>query len=477
MSIKQVPSDVVDKKIEQINIHWQKKAVDREWIGFKKRGYFDLFFSMLSHPHISRAIVLMGPRRVGKTVMLFQSIQEFLKKGWTPGHIVYLPMDEPHFYSLSLEDLVHRYMKIQKLSSLKEKVILFDEIQYLKGWDAQLKILTDRHKRAKFVVSGSAAGALKRGSIESGAGRFTDFTLPPLTFFEYLNLLNLEHKLLNIDPNTQQAISAKSIKKLNQEFIHYINYGGFPEAIVNKMIRQNPERFIRRDILEKVLLRDLPSLYGIDDIQELNRLFVHLAYQTGNEISYDSLSKTSGVTKNTIKKYMTYLEAAFLIRTINRINDKGKRFKRANYIKVYVTNPSIYTSIYGLVKSDNSEAMGPLVETALFSQSMHDHKFLKDLYYARFPNHRGEVDMVYLDQNFRVKSCLEVKWTDRYFRNPDLLQSLFVFCKHNNPLNVMVTTKTKNGQKNKNGFSIEFKESAIVCYNLGREQIKPILTT
>jgi predicted AAA+ superfamily ATPase len=78
-----------------------------------------------------------------------------------------------------------------------------------------------------------------------------------------------------------------------------------------------------------VLLRDLPSLYGISDTQELNRLFTTLAYNTGNEVSIDELSKDSGVAKNTLRKYLEYLEAAFLIHRLYRIDENARRFKRA----------------------------------------------------------------------------------------------------------------------------------------------------
>ena len=118
---------------------------------------------------------------------------------------------------------------------------------------------------------------------------------------------------------------------------------GFPEAVFNEEIRKNPQRFIRSDILDKVLLRDLPSLYGITDTQELNRLFTALAFQTGNEVSYENLSKNSGIAKNTIKRYLEYLEAAFLIKKVNKINYKAKKFKREFHFKVYLTNSSLYT--------------------------------------------------------------------------------------------------------------------------------------
>ena len=60
--------------------------------------------------------------------------------------------------------------------------IYFDEIQYLKNWEVHLKSLVDSYPDYKFVATGSAAAALRLKSMESGAGRFSNFILPPLTF-------------------------------------------------------------------------------------------------------------------------------------------------------------------------------------------------------------------------------------------------------------------------------------------------------
>ena len=89
-----------------------------------------------------------------------------------------------------------------------------------------------------------------------------------------------------IDDRTYRALD---IETLNANFIDYLNYGGYPEAVLNDDIRQDPEQFIKADIIEKVLLKDMPSLYGIDDIQALNKLFTFLAYNTGNEASLGNL--------------------------------------------------------------------------------------------------------------------------------------------------------------------------------------------
>ncbi|WP_138477225.1 DUF4143 domain-containing protein [Dyadobacter bucti] len=94
------------------------------------------------------------------------------------------------------------------------------------------------------------------------------------------------------------------------------------------------------------MLRDLPSLYGIQDVQELNAFFPTLVYFCGTEVSLDALSKNSGIDKNLLKKYLEYLEAAFLIRLVHRIDDNPKRFQRANFYKVFLTNPSLRSALF-----------------------------------------------------------------------------------------------------------------------------------
>ena len=122
---------------------------------------------------------------------------------------------------------------------------------------------------------------------------------------------------------------AHDIEEVNRHFLDYLDFGGYPEVILTPSIGADPARFIKSDIIDKVLLRDLPSLYGIGDIQELNYLFSTLAFNTSNELSLGELSKISGVAKNTIKKYIEYLEAAFLIKIVHRVDHSAKDSKGA----------------------------------------------------------------------------------------------------------------------------------------------------
>ncbi len=315
-----------------------------------RRKYFEPFHQQILDRTVRRAIVLMGPRRVGKTVMVYHSIRALLDAGIEGNKILYLSLETPLYTGLPLERLVNYFQELFNHKRDDQLFIYFDEIQYLRDWEIHLKSLVDSFAEYRFVVTGSAAAALRLKSNESGAGRFSDYILPPLTFAEYLMFIDREAELI------QQAKFNSQIEELNQEFVNYLNFGGYPEAVFSETIRQNPGQYIKSDIIDKVLLRDLPSLYGISDIQELNRLFTTLAYNSGNEVSLDALSKSSGVAKNTIKRYLEYLEAAFLIRRVERIDQNAKRFKRAVCFKVYLTNPSMRSALFGKLDAD-AEAM------------------------------------------------------------------------------------------------------------------------
>src|SRR3989344_4174892 len=217
----------------------------------------------------------------------------------------------------------------------EECFIFFDEIQYLKNWEVFLKLIVDKYKNIKCIASGSAAAALRLKSMESGAGRFSHFLLPPLTFYEYMFLLERTDlvTITKSDLGYARGAETKNIVELNRHFIDYLNFGGYPEVAFSKEIQKDPGQFVKSDIIDKVLLRDLPSLYGVHDIQELNYLFTTLAFNTANEISLEELSKGSGVAKNTIKRYIEYLEAAFLIKTVHRIDRSAKRFRRGEFFQ------------------------------------------------------------------------------------------------------------------------------------------------
>lgn len=433
-----------------------------------RRKYFELFQKSVADKTIKRAVVVMGPRRVGKTVMVYHSVRALIDSKISPQKILYISLETPIYTGLSLEKIISYFQELFKHERDSDLYIFFDEIQYLKNWEIHLKSLVDSYPTYKFVATGSAAAALRLKSNESGAGRFSDFILPPLTFAEYLNFIKRDSELIKItkhksSPNTYEC---NNIEELNNEFIRYLNFGGYPEAVFSETIRKDPGQYIKSDIIDKVLLRDLPSLYGINDIQELNRLFTTLAYNTGNEVSLENLSKSSGVAKNTIKRYLEYLEAAFLIKRVDRIDQNSKRFKRAMCFKVYLTNPSMRAALFGQISPD-SDAMGALTETAIYSQWQHSKA--TNLYYSRW--NTGEIDIVCLGTSDQKPLwAVEVKWSDRHYTSRGELDNCVEFTEKNKSISqpILVTSKTITDSKvTYKDIKFNFRPASLYTYMLG----------
>lgn len=444
-------------------------GIPPDWEALEPRLFLTAFWPLFRATAPRRALVLLGPRRVGKTVLLHHAIARAMAEGAPPASIAYLSLDTPLYTDRSLEELFHLALQASGWPGPEGALVVFDEIQYVRDWEQHLKSLVDTYRSTRFVASGSAAAALKLKSDESGAGRFTDVLLPPLTFVEFLAMLDREQ--LAIDCMNGWTGRAGPIEELNAAFVEYINAGGYPEAVVIEGVRRDPVRFIRQDVIDKVLLRDLPSLYGIQDIQELNRLFNVLAWNTGQEVSIEGLSKHSGVSKNTIKRYIEYLKAAFLIEVVHRVDDHARRFQRAGHFKVYLTNASMRAALYTPEPIDGP-CMGRLVETALLAQE--DPAMRRGVHYARWGRGgEGEVDFVHVDGTGTVRRVVEVKWSDRPAGERAEVKGLLAFCaRGGHPRRALVTTRTAWAQQEWDGVHLRFVPAAVLALLLGARLVE-----
>lgn len=472
MALNPFSEEQIISRLQFENPWWSTGSLDNYYQSFKPRLYFNLFYPLIKNSAVHRATVLMGPRRVGKTVMLYHTIQQLINDGIPPQKILYASIETPIYNNISLDSLFVMAQKATGNTDPDGWYVIYDEIQYLKDWEVHLKTLVDTFHNTKFIASGSAAAALKLKSNESGAGRFTDFMLPPLTFYEFIHLKNLQ-ALIKTDTiswkgNIALFSSSTNIVELNKHFINYVNFGGYPEVIFSAEIQNNPSRFMRADIIDKVLLRDLPGLYGIQDVQELNSLFTTIAWNSGQECSIDELSKNSGVKKTTLRQYLSYLEAAFLVHIVKRVDQKAGRFQRENFFKIYLTNPSLRSALFAPLTAE-ADGMGAIVETAIFSQWMQRTSFIP--YYARWKN--GEVDLVNISRKTNKPDwAVEIKWSNRFFEAPNELKSLASFCEENNLTQAMCTTIDKTGIKEHNGIQIQYLPSAIYAYNVGKNTLE-----
>jgi len=260
----QVSEKEIENRLRLDNPWWQAGGeIDSDYREFPRRAYLVDFSRLVRQVEVNRAVVLLGPRRVGKTILVYHVIQDFLDKHDVSGRdILYVSLETPLYTGFSLESVVNRFRKLFQRPEGTRLYVFFDEIQYLKGWEVHLKSLVDTFRGIRFIATGSAAAALKAKSAESGAGRFTEFVLPPLTFAEYLRFIKREDALIREAGEERGTLryTTTDVHALNEAFIDYLNFGGYPEAVFSEVVRKNPRRYIKSDIIDKVLLRDLPIL-------------------------------------------------------------------------------------------------------------------------------------------------------------------------------------------------------------------------
>ena len=474
-----IPLSEIVRSVTTENPWWETGAIPKRFDAMARRAYFDPFHTLVSSWDVNRAVILLGPRRVGKTVMTQQLVKRLIEDGVPAEHIMYVSIDTPTYTNQSLQFFIDLHADHHKIPKDCRRYVIFDEIQYLADWERHLKVLVDKYHNIRFIASGSAAAALKLASTESGAGRFTEFMLPPLTFEEYLSFIG-KLDLIDMDHSAQKLLGypdTTNIDDLNKEFVNYVNYGGYPEAVVSEYIRMDAARFIKNDIIDKVLLRDLPQLYGITNIQELNKLFTSLAYQTGQEISLESLAQNSGgISKPTIARYIEYLEAAFLIFRIRRVDDSAKTFARERTFKVFLTNPSMRAALFSPA-SEDSDGFGHLVETAIVSQWFHSSAMQK-LHYARWKRAGkakaehgdfAEIDLIFLSGEMRPTWFIEVKWSDSAVTKPKCWRAIDEFAASKKSLKSGVfTSRTLSSQRTVGSFKARVVPSAIYCFTVGR---------
>ena len=442
------------------NPWWSVGKINDNYAAVHPRRLIESIYAQLTDWALHRALILLGPRRVGKTWLMQHLVGRLLASQFVPpSSIIFVSIDVPVYHGSGLEELLLSAAQISGANPRKDRmVVLFDEIQYLKDWEVHLKTLSDAYPNIRFMASGSAATALWHGSQESGAGRFSDILLGPLTFDEFLEITGESGDL------------EESLERTNKLFLEYVNFGGYPELVMDRAVQSNPVQFVQRDIVDKVLLRDLPSLYHIEDVRDLQSFFSYLAFHSGMVQSWETLSQGAGLRKQQIVAFMRYLEEAFLISRLDRVDVSAMKLQRATQFKVYLTNTSLRASMFLPVRLADDPYLGYAVETAISAQ-LGVGSVRNDWRYASWKagKTQGEVDFVHIHPGTqRPDIALEVKWSDGPFDHPAELRSAISFCERNGIGKLWVTTRTQRGTKKVGEIEVVYTPSALFARDLGR---------
>lgn len=401
------------------NPWWKTGAVHPDFTKKYRRFAYYEAMKRLHQTDLRRTVVLTGARRVGKTTVQYQMIQTLLLNGVSPQRIVFISMDHPMLKLSGLNEILDCYH--ENIYANQDVYYFFDEIQYATDWDRWLKTIYDMQPNTIMVATGSASPALMKGSSESGAGRWSVIQVPTLSFYEYCALIGIED--ISIDASirptgfismTQQQRTELMIKlsAIQNHFIRYLQVGGFPELALahNDLMAQ---QVMREDVVDKVLKRDLPSLYNLRNATELERIFLYLCNVSSEIVSIEAIAKElNGVSRPTVENYIQYLESANLIYISQPVEMAGRKVLKARP-KIYIADAAIRNAV--LMDDSiltNPTEMGKMVETAVY-------KHVAAFYYqkaTRVGYYRGgkkdkEIDIVVDYPNIN-KILIEVKYRE-----------------------------------------------------------------
>lgn len=385
---------------------------------YKRFAYHEAMKRLLDED-IRRIVVLTGTRRVGKTTIQYQMIETLLASGVAPQKIVFISMDHPILKLSQFQDVLETYH--ENIYADQDVYYFFDEIQYAQDWAGWLKTIYDMQPDTKVVATGSASPALMKGSRESGAGRWSVIQVPTLSFFEYCELLGVDHpeipsnlKVTSLFHKTQieRTQIMLQLSKVQNHFIRYLQVGGFPELALadNDMMAQ---QIMREDVVDKVLKRDLPSLYNIRNATELERIFLYLCSVSSEIVSIEAITKElNGVSRTTVENYIQYLESANLIYQSWPVDMAGKKVLKARP-KIYIADAAIRNAVL----MDDSiltdpVGMGKVVETAVYKHvAAFYYQFATSIGYYRGGRKNKEIDVVVDYPNIK-NILIEVKYRE-----------------------------------------------------------------
>jgi predicted AAA+ superfamily ATPase len=312
--------------------------------------------ALLELPTLSSfALIVSGIRRCGKSTLLFQMLKEKYPDA------LYLNFEDIRLYEFERKDFA-RLDKV--ITATGSKVLLFDEIQIVSGWERYVRQKLD--EGYKLVITGSNASLLSKELGTKLTGRQITKELFPFSYKEFNQFKQLEPS--------------------SESLLQYLKIGGFPE-----FVKQGINEILNH-VFEDILIRDIAAGYGIRDVKTLQRLALYLVSNVGNLITANRLKSLFEVgSSNTITEYLSYLEDSYLFQLVPRFS-YSLRKQLVNPRKVYTIDNGMITVNSGSFTDDDGRKLENLVY-------LHLRRRYREIYYF---SEKGECDFVVFNKGFAV---------------------------------------------------------------------------
>lgn len=329
------------------------------------------------HLEGGKAVILIGPRQVGKTTLLEKITERF------KGTLIWMDCDEPDVR----QRLTNATSTELKAWAGDAVLVVIDEAQRVKNIGLTLKLFTDKIKSVKLLVTGSSSLDIANEINEPLTGRKWEFMLLPIS--------------------TEEMIQYHGANEEKRLLTHRLVYGMYPE-IIN---RPGKEEALLRQLSGSYLYKDIFTFYDIRKPEVLEKLLQSLALQLGSEVNYHELAQLVGTDQATVQRYLDLLEKAFVVFRLPAFS-RNVRNELKKSRKVYFYDNGIRNAILNSFKPvDMRTDTGALWENFLVSERVKwlgNHQYAANRFFWR-TTQQQEID--YIEEKDGVLSAFEFKWS------------------------------------------------------------------
>lgn len=295
-----------------------------------------------AHINSKEIIFLTGLRRVGKTTILFQYIEKLLQKV-SPESILFVNLDSFALLEYSIHDIVEEYRKIHKKKTDDFFYLFLDEITSRPDFEKELKSFYDIDN-IKIICTSSIA-TMMRDKKARLTGRTITIEVLPLTFTEFLQFKTV-------------TISKADKARLKGYFHDYLRLGGMPQFVLTEN-----EQYLNETV-QNIIHKDIISQYNVTSERVIKELFVLLCERVGKTISYNKIANILSISVDSVKRYISYFESAYLFYVINR-HSKSPNENVTSPKKIYAGDVGIRNIVTGF------KDLGSIYENLVFLHIKH----------------------------------------------------------------------------------------------------------
>ncbi|MCD6461537.1 MAG: ATP-binding protein, partial [Thermoplasmata archaeon] len=371
--------------IRRWNPWWVERGLLDEIAGVKREKTEEVASSL------STGLIkgIIGPRRSGKTTLLYQIIEHLIRQGTPAKNILMLNFDDNSIYAADLERLLSECRKINPGITH----IFLDEVQERPGWERWVRTLYDTRQFSQIFVTGSSSSLLKEDVSRVLTGRHLTFHVLPFSFREYLTFsgwddLRWEHV---------EARKGEMLHHLHE----YMRIGGYPEAI--KMDDMNRNRYLN-EMFDDVIARDITARYGAD-YSIARRIAYYVTSNASSTMTRRSIAHACGVAVDTVSKYLGYFHESGLIYPLRPFSFKlREQMREVN--KYYSVDTGLATAVSFKFTENRGRTMENLVYLELLRRSQRRRDV--EIYYWKDGTGK-EIDFI-VKRGMNITHLIQVCW-------------------------------------------------------------------